>query len=143
MGRSRMSGIGRAPLPSPGRCCVPKGGRKLVPFKAECHAQNVLHGDPFATGLLAEVGVFRELVVEFCFRRRHLAGRERNAIDQNDHALGHRAQVMQHVGRERLVLAASIVLEHERPSLTHEKRVQPAHPAVPQGLRQALPDGLR
>ena len=90
-----------------------------------------MDGEPIAAGLARKIGIVRKLLVEFRFGRRHLAGRERNAIGETDHALGHRAQVVRHVRREDdsaerpaaflLILAYPIVLEHELAALAHQQ----------------------
>jgi len=107
---------------------------------------------PIAAGLVCEVGILGELVVKLCLGGRHLAGRECNAIDQADYALGYGAQIVQHVGGEgdgaeraspSLVLAPPAMLNDQSSALADEKRVQPINLPILPGLSQTLRDFLR
>ena len=72
--------------------------REFIPFEPEGHAQHMMNCQPIAAWLVCEVNMFGELVVKLCLGGRHLAGRERNTIDQAHDALGNRAQIVRHVG---------------------------------------------
>lgn len=74
--------------------------REFISFEPERHAQHMINRQPIAARLVCEVGILGELVVKLCLGGRHLAGRECNAIDQADHALGYGTQIVQHVGGE-------------------------------------------
>ena len=107
----------------------------------------MMNRQPIAAGLVCEVGILGELVVKLCLGGRNLAGRECNAIDQADHALGYGAQIVRHVGGEgdgakwaspSLVLASPVMLNDQSSALADEKRVQPINLPILLGLSQTL-----
>ena len=96
--------------------------------------------------------MFGELVVKLCLGGRHLTGRECNALDKANHALGYGAQIVQHVGGEgdgaewaspSLVLALSVMLNDQSSASADEKRVQPINLPFLLGLSQTLRNFLR
>ena len=127
---------------------VAVGNGELVPFEAECHVEHVSDGDFLPAGLVAEIGIFGELIVKLGVGRRHLSRGERHAIGQTYHALGHRTQVVQHLrpkddevagaARDVLVDALAVVLEQRRAGLRDQQPMQAAHRTVGFGLRQSL-----
>ena len=105
-----------------------------------------MDGEPIAAGGARKIGIVRKLLVEIRFGRRHMAGRERNAIGETDHALGHRAQVVQHRWAELDLakrhapvfgLAFSVVLEQQAAAARHQQRVQARHTPVALHFSQA------
>ena len=119
---------------------------ELVPVGAHGHAEHVGDRDAVAARLLGEVGIFRELVVEPGFRRRHLAVGQRDAIEHADQALGHGAQIVQHRRAELdlaerhtpvLGLAFSIILEQQPAFARHQQRVEAGHPPIALQVSQA------
>jgi hypothetical protein len=113
----------------------------------------LMDGEAVAARLAGEVRIFRKLRVQLCFRRRHLAGRECDAIDEADDAFRHRAKIVRHVGSEGhgtkaaaalgLVLAAAVMLEHELAALTHQQYMQARDAAVLFEARKPLADEFR
>src|SRR5262249_26868244 len=103
-------------------------------------------------GLAGQIEILRKLLIQLRFRRRHPAGRERDAIDEANHALRHRAQIVQHVRpehdvTERLapgnVLALPVMLEHELAVLAHQQHMQAVDLAIALRCREALTDVAR
>jgi hypothetical protein len=96
-------------------------------------------GELGAARLLQDIGVLRKGRGEPGLRRRHLALRQRDAIDPAHDALRHRPQVVHHAAVEddlsersapALVLARAVVLEHHATAACHGERMQAEHAAV-------------
>src|SRR5215469_10209520 len=59
---------------------VAVGNGELVPLEAERHAEYVVHRQAIAAGLLREVSIIGELIVELSLGWRHIAVRERDPV---------------------------------------------------------------
>ena len=138
--------IGRRLHPDFAIARIAIGECELVPFRPHRHAERVSDRDAIAARLARQVGVFGELVVEPGLRRRHLAVGQRDAIEHADHALGHRAQIVQHRRAERdraergahpFILAHAVILEQDAAAARHQQRMQAGHAAVALHLSQA------
>ena len=103
--------------------------------------------------MLSKIGIFGKLLVEFRLWRRHLVVGERNAIEETDHALGHRPQIVLHLGPEgdddarsrasALILTFPVVLEQQLAVLADQQRMQVVHLATLFGLGKTAQEFVR
>ena len=119
------------------------GNAQLIPIRAHGHRQHVMQRPALPAGVGGEVGIFRKRLHQGLLGRRHLAGLERDPVQEPDDAFRHRAQIVQRVGLEcddaerlaaRVIRTVKIALQHQPSAADDDDGVHVPDALVGDGL---------